>query len=205
MMFILDIVVVLILVLMGFLGYKKGLINMIFSVVSLLIAIIISMIFFNPLSNFIVENTTIDDKINSVIVEKLETQSESEIEENYNSIIEDTKGKVKTELSQQISEKITAISIQVISIIVVFIVTRLVLIFVKQIANAIASLPIIKQFNKLGGLIAGVLKAIIFIYIVFAIIFVVSTVGEFDQFNNLVNNSIIAKTMYYKNIILMSL
>jgi len=204
-MFILDIVVVLILVLMGFLGYKKGLINMIFSVVSLLIAIIISMIFFNPLSNFIVENTTIDDKINSVIVEKLETQSESEIEENYNSIIEDTKGKVKTELSQQISEKITAISIQVISIIVVFIVTRLVLIFVKQIANAIASLPIIKQFNKLGGLIAGVLKAIIFIYIVFAIIFVVSTVGEFDQFNNLVNNSIIAKTMYYKNIILMSL
>jgi len=193
MMFILDIVVVLILVLMGFLGYKKGLINMIFSVVSLLIAIIISMIFFNPLSNFIVENTTIDDKINSVIVEKLETQSESEIEENYNSIIEDTKGKVKTELSQQISEKITAISIQVISIIVVFIVTRLVLIFVKQIANAIASLPIIKQFNKLGGLIAGVLKAIIFIYIVFAIIFVVSTVGEFDQFNNLVNNSIIAK------------
>lgn len=199
-MLILDGVVLIVLLLMGYLGYRKGLINMIFSIIALLVAMVISLLFFRPLSNFLIEKTTIDDRIHSIVIEKLSDKSDEEIKENYFNIIDDTKEKAKEGITEQVAQQVVTISIEVISLLVIFIVTRIILIFIKQIANAVASLPLIKQFNRLGGGIAGVLKGIIFIYIIFAIMFVMSNMVEFDIFNDLVNKSIIAKFMYDKNI-----
>lgn len=56
-MFIVDIVLVAILALAGFLGYKKGLVNTIFSVVAFFISIILSFILYTPVANFINNNT----------------------------------------------------------------------------------------------------------------------------------------------------
>ena len=59
---LMDIVLVAILVLNIIIGYKKGLINVIFNICAFLLAIVITIILYKPVSNIIIENTTIDAK-----------------------------------------------------------------------------------------------------------------------------------------------
>ena len=76
----------------------------------------------------------------------------------------------KEETSQAVSNSITSTVINIISFIAVFIITRIILIFLHIFSEAIGNLPLIKQFNHIGGLLYGILKAFIIIFIVLAII-----------------------------------
>ena len=61
MAIIIDLIIVAILALSIFLGYKKGLAKNIIKIISFLVAIIIAILFFKPVSNFIIEKTEIDE------------------------------------------------------------------------------------------------------------------------------------------------
>ena len=67
---LLDVIVVAIIILSTFLGYKKGLINVIFNICAFLVAIIITFILYKPVTNLVIQNTEIDEKIENVIIEK---------------------------------------------------------------------------------------------------------------------------------------
>ena len=54
---VIDIVVIAILVLNIIIGYKKGLINVVFNILAFFIAIIITFILYKTVSNFIINNT----------------------------------------------------------------------------------------------------------------------------------------------------
>ena len=74
MSIIIDIIVIGIILLSTFLGYKKGLIGVAFKIASFLIAIIITLVLFKPISNYILNKTLIGQTIENAIVEKLSTQ-----------------------------------------------------------------------------------------------------------------------------------
>lgn len=82
-MFILDLIIIGFILLMTFIGYKKGLINMAFSIVSFFIAIFISLLLYKPISNLIITKTTIDETIQNTIYEKISSKSDTELEENF--------------------------------------------------------------------------------------------------------------------------
>ena len=63
-----DLVVVAILILNIIIGYKKGLVNAIFSICAFLIAIAATFILYKPVSNIIINNTEIEQKIKEVII-----------------------------------------------------------------------------------------------------------------------------------------
>ena len=86
--------------------------------------------------------------------------------------------------------------------IVLFIVTRILLVFVRFITDAIASLPVIKQFNKLGGALYGLLKGLFIIYVILAIMFFIISLNGGNNLFNMIDKSIIGKMMYANNIIL---
>ena len=87
-------------------------------------------------------------------------------------------------------------------VIVVYIIARIILIFVKGIASLITKLPVIKQFDKLGGIIFGLLKALVIIYVILAIISFVSPVITDSGVIDAINQSFIGKGMYNNNILL---
>ena len=64
---IFDLIVIAILALSIFLGYKQGLIGVIFKIVAFIIAILITLILYKPVASLIIENTTWDDKIEATI------------------------------------------------------------------------------------------------------------------------------------------
>ena len=82
-----------------------------------------------------------------------------------------------------------------------FIVARIALAFFKMIADFIAKLPILHQFNKLGGLIFGLLKGLVITYGVLAILLLVSPMFNEASFFVALNESFVGSMMYNNNII----
>ena len=59
MNYLIDIIILFIIALTTFIGYKKGLIKVAFKLVSFVLAIIISVVLYKPISSFIINKTTI--------------------------------------------------------------------------------------------------------------------------------------------------
>jgi len=63
----------------------------------------------------------------------------------------------------------------------------------------LTSLPVIKQFDKIGGGIIGAINAIIIVYIALGIVKVVGVTVKNPTLIKEVNNSIITKIIFDKN------
>ena len=209
---ILDIVLLAIFALSVFVGYKKGLIGVVFNLCAFLVSLVLTWILFTPVSNMIIKNTQIDDNIKNVIIEKgvivvENNDKENEDEDNQiNKYIQEYVSKpIKNTANNAVEETATIISQKVVAIgvaIGLFIVIRIVLIFLKFIAEGIANLPIIKQCNKAGGTLYGVIRGLFIVYIVLAILFFIMSINNAGVIADTINSSIIIKYLYTHNIIL---
>lgn len=211
----LDIFILVILVLSIFMGYKKGLISLIFSLCAFIIAIILTWILYTPITNFIIDNTDFDENIESAIIEKGINTSEEETKDNKNTIknednintyvekylegsVEETKDKTIENTADIISKKVVSIVVAI----VLFIVLRLVLILLKFVLQGLAELPLIKQLNKTGGVIYGIIRGLFIVYAVLAIMFFIISVNDSEVLTNMIDSSMIGKYLYTNNIIL---
>ena len=80
---VVDVILCSIIILNVFIGYKKGLIKVAFNIFAFFIAIIATFILFKPISNLVIHNTQIDDKIKETIVTKVSRkQEQKESDEN---------------------------------------------------------------------------------------------------------------------------
>ncbi len=213
---IIDIIIVVLIILSTFLGYKKGLVGVAFKILSFILALLITLILFKPVSNYIINNTQIDETIQSVIMEKLlgsKINNDGKIEKEdaqipevmvdyINKSIDDTINQTKEDLTTQMAANLTQSSINIITMVVLFIVTRLILFIISLVLGAIAELPIIKQVDEIGGTIYGILRAIVLIYGIFAVLTFILPMIQNNNIINIIENSIIAKFMYNNNIIL---
>ena len=207
---IVDLIIVGILVLCIFLGYKRGLTGSLLKIVTFLLALIIAFILFKPVSNFIINNTKLDENLESSIksmfleVEENDTSSNmpTAMTDYINKVIEDAADDAKTAVVETAARDVAISIINLGVVIVVYIIARIILIFVKGIASLITKLPVIMQFVKLRRMIYGLLKALVIIYVILAIISFVSTVITDSGVIDAINQSFIGKGMYNNNILL---
>ena len=101
-------------------------------------------------------------------------------------------------MARVVSEKAIAIAVSLI----LFILIRLLLILLNFLISGITSLPIIKQFNKLGGIVYGAIVGIFIIYLILAIMFFVISVNNTGTIAKTIDTSIISKSLYSNNILL---
>lgn len=212
----LDLIIIGIIVLSTFLGYKQGLIKVAFKIVSFFIAVVITLILYKPVTNIIINNTTWDETIENVIYEKLSATKIEQGEKinkedtdlpgivvNYiNDGITNTVGQAQENVATVVSKELTQSIIQIIVLAVTFIITRILLIFAKVILEAVSELPIVKQFNEMGGIIYGILRAAIIIFAILALAsFILPMVNQMTILE-WINSSILTKFLYNNNIIL---
>ncbi len=211
---VLDVIILSILVLSIVFGYRKGLIGVAFNLCAFLVALIITLILYSPITNLIINNTEIDDGIRNTIIEKGVIKSKEDGEkvedekadDTVNQYIQkyvtepakDATNSVIEETARVVSEKVVAIGVAI----VLFLVVRIGLILLKFVAEAIAKLPIIKQFNKAGGFIYGVIRGMLIIYIFLAILFFIMSINNSGMIANMINSSIISRLLYENNLIL---
>ena len=205
---IVDIILILVLGLNIFIGYKKGLINVIFSILAFLIAIVLTFILYKPISKIIIHNTQIDNVIRESIInnnsekEDLKEDTESNAVKKYiNSKAKETEENLKAKTIETIADAVSIKVIEIITGIALFIIIRIILIFLKFLFEAISELPIIKQFNELGGVIYGLLKGLVLIYLVLTIIFIVTSIKGENIVIEKIDESYITKFLYENNVV----
>lgn len=199
MNYLIDIILIAIIALFTFIGYKKGLIKVAFGLVSFILAILISVILYKPVSSFIINYTPLDDTIETAVEERL--NSPDTTDEETSNIVANYYSNIKNATTATIADGISKTIINVGCMIIVFIISNIILLFFKFTGDLIAKLPLIKQFNSAGGFIYGLLKGFIIVYVLLALIAIISPVANMNNIIEMINSSIITNIMYNNNII----
>lgn len=206
---IVDLIVIGIMLLCIIIGYVRGLTGSLIKILSFVLSIIIAFVLFIPISNFIINNTKIDDNLEQSIREMIIKEDEGTVETEMPQTITDYINNQVEQASDSAKETIVSNTAREVSITIVkagtwiglFIVARILMIFLKFITGLIARLPVIKQFDKLGGIIYGILEALIIIYVLFAIISFISPMTN-ASLANVIDKSYVGSIMYNNNVLL---
>lgn len=197
MSIILDLIIIAIVLLSVFLAYKKGLVSLALGLASFVIALIVTVILYKPISNFIINTTGIDEMIENTIYEKANEAMKKKDNKTSELITNTTQNNLLPQTA-----KLLAVNIVTGGVILILTVgIRIALRFVNSLANLITKLPIINQVDKMGGVIYGLLRGLLIVYIV---LLLVSVVGKINPENSLyqnIENSSLGKTMYENNVL----
>ena len=198
MSIVVDLIILAIIAISVYHGYKKGLVSLAIKFCAFLISLIITFVLYIPIGNLIINTTNIDESIENAIYSKVNETIQNDDDQGATSdLIEKAKNGMLSESARNMSINIVYGGV----ILILFIAIRIILIFITALANTITKLPIIDQFNKAGGILYGVIRGTLIIYIA---LFIIGFVGEINPKNQLhkeINQSYIGKVMYENNIL----
>lgn len=193
---VVDFIIVAIILLSTFLAYRKGLITLAIQLVAVVIAVILTLLLYKPVSNVIINGTGIDETIQNAILEEANDIMTNE-EKGANQVVE-------TIQNNMLPETARAISINIIEgtvILVLYIVIRIALKFVTAIANLVSKLPVLNQLNQLGGIIYGILRGVLIVYVILLLVNLSGEIEPQNQVYTAVEESYIGKMMNENNIL----
>lgn len=206
---ILDIVLIAIIALNVFICYKKGLVKLAVGLIAVAAAIILALVFYKPVSNLIIENTELDENIEKAIINNFTSETQEEQEVRYVSVldylqkyVDDAVNKTQTEIVTQTAGMMAVKIINVAVLIGIFLLVRVVLLLLTFISDIITSLPILKQFNEVGGVLYGAIKALLIIYIILTIVFFIMCYTSNSTIADAINSSYVTKFFYEHNLLL---
>ena len=209
---VVDFIIVIILALFVLFGYKRGLAGSLIKLLSFVIAIVVAFVLYIPIANSIEKNTQIDDNIKSSIINTLSGNEEENGENNNqeeNNLLQDieqsiaeTTQEAKTKIIEKTAEDTTKTVIRVGAWLVVFLCARIILIVVSFFVKGITKIPLIKQVDKIGGIAYGLIEGMLIIYVVLAIISLVSLMWINNGVVTAIQESFIGELLYNNNIII---
>ena len=206
---IFDIIIVAIIALNVFVCYKKGLVKLAVGLIAVLAAVILSIVLYKPISNAIIKNTDLDEKIENVIIENFSAKTNENEEVRYVGIIDylekyvdDAENKTQNEIVYETAGTMAVRFINIVAILIIFLITRVILLALTFISDIITSLPILKQFNEVGGILYGIVKALLIVYVILAIAFFVVYITGNTAVSEAISGSYITKFFYEHNLIL---
>ena len=210
MTIIVDLVIIAIIALCIIRGYIKGLTGSLIKILSFVLSLIIAFVLFVPVSNFIINTTQIDENIENSIREVVISEEEgtqtnetmpTAITDYINQKVEEAADTAKESVVNSTVTEVSRTIVKAGTWIVLFILARIALILLRFITSLIAKLPIIKQFDKLGGIVYGLAEGLIITYLALALISFITPMTKGTLSEN-INKSYVGSTMYNNNILL---
>ena len=211
-----DLVLISILISNAFWGYRRGLVNVVFQALAFLVSLLIMFVLYKPVANTIMNSTSLDETISQAIASNLtgttladgnlisaeQTNISESVVELINSFVRDALNRAESNVVGYVSNELAKIMIYTGTMLLLFIVSRMALVLVRFVAELIGNLPIIKLFNKSGGLVFGIVKGFVIAYAIFAILSVVSPFISQIGIISAIQDSTFGKAMYNDNILL---
>lgn len=213
---IIDLIILAVVIIFTIIGYKRGLVKIAFGLCTFVLALIITLILYKPVSNLIIDNTEIDENIEKTITDNILPEGVSETElinfdtvdnnkvyahllenELYASIIKSSEEMSIKNISETLSTKI----IESVVMLAIYIIAKIILRFVTILADFVAKLPLLNTFNSLGGIIIGFLQGCLVVLVAFAIVSLMSPMLD-PSVVNTINESSVASTIYSNNLLL---
>lgn len=219
-----DLSIILIMIIFGVGGYKKGFIRSITTLCSSIIALILSFIIY-PIVNMVLKLTPIYTSIYQGVFKKIEIidfgkgiQSQGnailenitwlpdfltiQIKNNNNTAMYELFG-VET-IQEYISSYVTHMIMSMLALLITWILLKVVLgIVFRILGSIIENLPVMSNLNRCAGLIFGLLKGGIALSILSLVVPLLITNPVFQNISQSIEGSILIRWLYENNFILM--
>ncbi|TCO77998.1 CvpA family protein [Marinisporobacter balticus] len=217
----LDVLIIVIFTINMIKGWKNGLILSFFYMGSFIIAGIVAKIYYPLVSKYIMVHSTIFIKVQAYIGKRFQTATndhvvaEGIVENNIFEVLKFPKSienllmksdtmHVYSERAMEgvhsyLSDVLARMFIDFISILILFFAVKILLFIIGHLLDGIASLPVLKQFNRLGGVVFGLVKGLLIVFIFLAIITPFITMMDASIFVEGLEKSIIANVLYDHN------
>lgn len=204
-----DLILIAIVMVFVIIGYVKGLTGSLIKLASFIVAVVLALILYKPLSNVVMQKTQIDEKIETAIIQnfsKTENQNEENMPttlvESINNKIEKETTDARNEIVEKTAKSTTLTIMRVGTAIAIYLVVRLVLFIVSVLAKGITQLPLLKEVDKAGGIAYGLVQGIVMVYVLLGIISLISVVWPNNPVVEAISQSYIGLILYNNNIIL---
>ncbi|MEE0686333.1 MAG: CvpA family protein [Lachnospiraceae bacterium] len=160
------------LALSAFIGYKKGMVKIVLSMAAMIVAYVLAAALTVPVSTALKSATPVYDtieksvstmvkesKVDSTSIEKLNlpTQIEEKIMEGAN--------EVASGFNEYLVKTISNLILKALTFFIVMIVIYIILSIIINVLDFVAKLPLISNINKSGGLVIGLVKGLIYVWI----------------------------------------
>lgn len=209
---IIDIILIALIALGVFFGYKKGLVGILIGVASLILSIILAFVLQGPVSEYLYSTpvgTSIESKVTEFVNDTLSSENNENVDyedntkkENdfFSKVIQDATNSEDT--VKEASKNITMFILKGITFIGIFILVRIICYILQMILNVVFDLPILHSVNKFGGMAINLVATLLKLWILLAAIQLISSVVAIDFITNLINQSYLTKLLYENNILL---
>lgn len=211
-----DLVIVSIIISTAYWGYRRGLVAAIFKLLTFILSLIIVFLLYKPVSASIINNTELDEKLANAIKTSLSgtiLTSDGHMIENSNSVSDGVYSLIESFVSEAlkkseidpigyVSINLAQFMIRVGTMLLLFMISRFFLLFIRFAAELLANLPFIKMFNKSGGLIFGIIKGFFTIYLILAVFSLISPLISTWGVIGAIEDSSLGSKMYDNNIIM---
>lgn len=211
-----DLVIISMLVSSIYWGYRRGLVAVVFKILVFIVSLLIVFVLYKPVSNTIIEKTEIDEWLTTsiranlegttlddgLLLEPTESNFSTTVVELINSFVSEALELAEVDPVGYVSLELAKLMIRVLTMLALLIFSRFLLVFVRFFAELIAGLPFIKLFNKSGGLIYGVIKGFLSVYVILGLFSIASPLISSWGVVSAIEDSTLGKHMYNNNVIL---
>lgn len=214
-------IVLIILVISAYRGMKAGLIKTVFSIFSMIIALVLTLWLSPMISKMVQSNDAIFDYFTQKVEKAIPTEEiGTKISDQMNfidnlplpaslktTIIENNNTDTYVALavdnfSSYISHSIAAIIINAITFVVTYLIISILLRVICMVLDIISKLPILHQINKLSGLFVGIIHGMILVWILFVLLTALTSTEIGQKAFAMINESAFLSYIYNNNIIL---
>jgi uncharacterized membrane protein required for colicin V production len=221
-----DLLIIIIIGGFGFIGLRNGFIYSMFRLFSFFISAILAVKFY-PMVSKVLMKTSLFFNIKSSIYKNLMLQQQAQtpkidaqakqtaadaVINNLQlpgflkgSLIEHMPNPSKlidiSQIMDTVSGELAKVVIDIIALIVLYILIRIGLVFLRFILQGLAKLPVFKQLDKIGGFSFGAVEGLLTIYIVFAFVMLFNASPSFKGVYQAIDSSLLAKFFYQNNFI----
>lgn len=213
------IIVLAIIVINALIGRKVGLVKIVFSLFSFIIALFLTTWISPSVNDMILKNESFYQKTSQKVENVLFSKGEESINDNeaedegklidslplpktIKDTLQENKEKQEANIKSYISSHVTDIVINALAFVLTFIVIFIALWVLSIALNIISKLPIINQINKIAGLLVGSLQGLLIVWILFVLLTVISGLEFGQNAIEQINDSKILTYIYDKNILL---
>ena len=215
---ILDIIVIILVAISGFIGIKKGLVNVIVKIAGFILAAILACTCYQRLATYLYDNYAFGQKINDSVKEFISIDAEVEHSEeeyiNLTNILNKFKLQNRIDLKEEekqldegialtdvVAKKITNYIMNIIAFLGIFIAVILIASIVGLILSAVCLIPGLKEVNRIGGFAVEIILAILKLWVVLGIVSLLSPMEFMSWIIEQIEKSIIVEFLYNNNLL----
>lgn len=195
------------------LGYKKGLIQMLYSLGSILISIVLCFLLHPFVQSFLMNGTHLYEHVYHRLDKVLEQKKVGEApnpEKEMPKLIQkllDKHNKPEqykkygiTNTREYMVEILTRMLIKVISFLVTFLIVFVILKVLLYLLNAVALLPVVHFFNHLGGALVGAVEGLLLVWLFFLILTVLGSTPFASGILDTIGKNPVLSSLYNTNL-----